>query len=1113
MSIEITCPKCAAQNGGDQKFCGNCGASLAKTCSSCGAHNPPSFQFCGECGKSLLASVAEASVEERRWATVLFADMSGFTGASEKMDPEDVRDFADRCTQKLGSIIEKYGGQVEKVVGDEIMAVFGAPVAHEDDPERAVRSGLELHDCVRTFAEEFGGLRLRVGINTGEVMFAPVGPASARRFTVMGDVVNTAARLETAAPIGGVLVGEETYRSSRQSIRFGDLHHVEAKGKEQPVSAWVAMEPITGPAERTVSSGPMVGRDKQLELLESIWRQVASESSPQMVTILGAPGIGKTRLSREFERLIAPEGVLVIRGRSLPYGETGGYGAFSQLVKRAAQIFETDDPEEAQRKLVKTAQSLLGDDADEVVPHLSLMMGFTSQATGDKATLFFAARRFVEGLAKSTPTILIFEDIHWADQILLDLIESLSSRSREVPVLYLCIARPELYDVRPGWGGGLKAYKTIQLETLSAADSLSLVEKLLVSPGKIGAFGKLADIAEGNPLFIEELVASIADQTSDTAAELPTTIRGIIAARIDALPAVARTVLFDASVIGKIFWKGALASFGSNGALDQGLDILESRDFIRRATVSRFQGDQEYSYRHVLLREVAYATVPKALRRERHAAVASFIERTAGERIDEWAVQLAHHFREAGDHAQAVSYLLRAAEVAGRAWAKSEAIKLLESALELVPEEDEERRLNIKLRKLSLTFDYGDFKGTVSEVDDLLPILQGREKIQALILRAKSAFWLSDAEGATFFAGEAVRLVEDTQDIDLKGPARGIATATKAMGGEVKSAIAEAREAASEWIPGTYQSDLASLLSYWGIYEYWVGNFEEAISIEMRSYEIATEERLPEMVVNTGGQAALGMTALGRIEDALSMYEKVVSLGKEVELVPRQTGRVASMWAGTLREIFDIEGSNRMNEMAIELSGIAAFPNTEVQARTDILFLDLLSADYGSVERDLPSVLDKAEQLKGWHEWLVGGRLALVRADLALSLRRWDEANRYAEEAIELATRVGRLKYEALARTVLGESLAATGLHKDSFEQLSRAVAISQRIGYAPALWRSAYSRSKVESSSGRDEEAAQSIKEAFDAIKDFSSGLNPERRQTFENAVQIREILQESPR
>jgi class 3 adenylate cyclase len=663
-------------------------------CNRCGQENPDVARFCNACGAPL--GEPGRTSEERRVVSVVFVDLVGFTSQAERLDPEDVRAILTPYYERVRSELERFGGRVEKFIGDAVMGIFGAPVAFGDDHERAVRAALAVRDWA---AED--GLQVRIAVNTGEAI-VEVGARTAQgEAMIAGDVVNTAARLQTAAPVGAVLVGEETHASTRTWIEYQPgFHRVKAKGKAEPVQAWIALRAVAPAGERPLTPVPMVGRERELDVLKGIWERVAEERRPHLVTVFGPAGIGKSRLALELmEHAGSGEG-RVLRGRSTPYGASIPYSAFAQHVKQVARVYDSDELPEARGKLAAAVAELVGADAAaEHVANLALLVGLGEEEEApDRETLFFSARLLVESLGSEGATLLLFEDLHWADASLLDLMETLAARVRDVPVLFLALARPEMLNERPGWGGGLPAYTALPLDRLTEHASLELAELLLArleAPGNRAA--GIAETAEGSPLFIEELAASVAERSTAEATELPTSIRAIVAARLDALPPEERSLLVDASVVGRIFWRGALGRIAARDGLSALLGSLEERDLVRREVVSRIRGDQQYAFKHSLIRDVAYQRLPRAERRERHAAVAEFLEETTGE-MGQSEEALAHHWREAGDVGRAVAHLAAAADQAGRGWAKERAVTLYREALGLVPDENEEARRDLRRR-------------------------------------------------------------------------------------------------------------------------------------------------------------------------------------------------------------------------------------------------------------------------------------------------------------------------------------------------------------------------------------------------------------------------------
>jgi class 3 adenylate cyclase/tetratricopeptide (TPR) repeat protein len=633
-----------------------------QTCSRCGRENPSDARFCANCG-SPLSAAAGAAREERKVVTVLFADLVGFTSRSERLDPEDVRATLTPYFARLREELERRGGTVEKFIGDAVMAVFGAPIAHEDDPERAVRAALAIRDAMAEMNEQDPDfdLHVRVGVNTGEALVSlGVSPLQGEGMAA-GDVVNTAARLQTSAPVDGILVGETTQRATERAIEYRHADAVQAKGKTEPVLVWEAVEARSRygiDVTRRVDTS-LVGRERELALLRDALDRARHQDEPQLVTLVGEPGIGKSRLVHELFVHIEgmPDLITWRQGRCLPYGDGVSYWALGEMVKAEAGILETDPDGEAAANVSRMVLELIPEatEGEWVARHLGPLVGLTqergsSQEGSEEAPA--AWRRFLESLAERRPTVLIFEDLHWADDGLLDFLDYLIDWTGDVPLLVICTARPELLARRPGWGGGKLNAATISLAPLSDEETGRLLAGLLdrtLLPAELQA--ALLARAGGNPLYAEEFARMAATRSTEDLAtvELPGSVQGIIAARLDGLDQDAKTLLQDAAVVGKTFWLGAVAAIGGQDPTDlEGrLHELERGRFVRRARRSSVGGETEFAFLHLLVRDVAYGQIPRGTRADKHRAAADWIGSLGGERLEDRAELLAHHYLSA----------------------------------------------------------------------------------------------------------------------------------------------------------------------------------------------------------------------------------------------------------------------------------------------------------------------------------------------------------------------------------------------------------------------------------------------------------------------------------
>jgi class 3 adenylate cyclase len=660
-------------------------------CPTCSQENPAVARFCLACGVSLTTD--PAARDERRIVTIIFVDLVGFTARAEQLDPEDVRALLTPYHERVRGEIESFGGVVEKFIGDAIMGIFGAPVAYGDDAERAVRAALVVRDGVAGVPDV--GLQLRIAVNTGEAVVALGARPALGESMIAGDVVNTASRLQAQAPVNGVIVGRETYLQTREAIAYEPAPPVVAKGKIEPVEAWVASHAVTRAGERLPVERSIVGREPELRLLGAIWERVVTERSTHLVSIFGPAGVGKTTLAARFATIARESGARVVRGRSLPYRESGTYGALATHVMRLCEIFESDPPDVIARKLHDRTRVLLGSRDSEVstvAAHLGVILGVDAgEGAADRDELFASARRFIEAVPREQPTILVFEDVHWSDRNLLDLIETLATRIHGLPLLLLTLARPEFLDTREAWGARLGSYTSLTLGPLAENHARELTLRRLSDGPRAD---EVVRVAEGNPLFIEQLAATI-EETSGGA--LPTSIRGLVAARLDALPKRDRALLLDAAVVGKVFWHDALVALNPEPDVDRMLDELERRDLIRREPLSIIENQRQFTFTHVLIRDVAYDLLPRADRARRHRVVAEFFERSTGASREAIGA-LARHWKSAGDFARAIDQLTRAAEQAERGWAKDHAALLYREALELVPDTDADRRSALRRR-------------------------------------------------------------------------------------------------------------------------------------------------------------------------------------------------------------------------------------------------------------------------------------------------------------------------------------------------------------------------------------------------------------------------------
>jgi predicted ATPase/class 3 adenylate cyclase len=622
------------------------------SCPSCGKDLPGEFAFCPFCAAPLTATQAAAVAEERKVVSVLFCDLVGFTASSDAADPEDVRARIRPYHARLREVIERFGGTVEKFVGDAVMAVFGAPVSHEDDAERAVRAGLRILEAIEELNAQDASLSLqvRVGINTGEAVVALGARPEEGEGIVTGDVVNTASRLQGAAPVDGVAVSEQTFRLTERVFEWAQLEPVTVKGKPEPLQIHRPLRPRARfGSDVTRSHGtPLVGRELEKSLLIGTFERSAQQYSCQLVTVVGEPGVGKSRLCAELFHYIEERPALVRwrQGRCLPYGEGIAFWALGEIVKAECGILESDSPDDVRGKLER-AVSEDAPDRPWLLARLSPLVGLAGEPAAQEES-FTAWRHFLEQLGARGPAVLVFEDLHWADHALLAFLEDLADWSQGVPLLLLCTARHELHEQHPRWAGGLRNATTINLPPLSDQETAELVSALLERAGLATETQRLVlEQAGGNPLYAEEFVRLLTDRGGTAGAEeVPESVQALIAARLDTLSAERKALLQDASVIGKVFWSGAVAAMGDRDLSDveRALHELSRKELIRPDRSSSMEGESEYGFWHALVRDVCYGQIPRAGRAERHRRAAAWLEQKAGERSEDLADVLAHHY-------------------------------------------------------------------------------------------------------------------------------------------------------------------------------------------------------------------------------------------------------------------------------------------------------------------------------------------------------------------------------------------------------------------------------------------------------------------------------------
>ena len=1070
----------------------SCGAPMPAACPTCGAENPTDAKFCMECGTELgpaqtaatktatgsreaaapAPGATEAPPEERRHATVLFADLSGYTAAAEKMDPEAVKALVDRTLRRLGEEIERFGGTIDKFIGDNVMGVFGAPVAHEDDPDRAVRAGIAMQDAMTEAnqdSEEREGVSfsLRVGINSGEVMAGAVGD----RYTVMGDAVNVAARLQAAGRPNSVTVGESTYRSTRETIHYERLEPLTLKGKEEPVPAWEATAVLAGPKTAAArSQTPLIGREEEAGLLTSLAERVEREARPHLVTVIGQAGVGKSRLLRELMTTLddSAHPPTIRRGQCPPYGAGIAYWALAQVLREEFEILDTDSPDVAWGKLRagvgKLMEELEEPDAGErSAALLAIPLGIdppeeAQQVERDpeqmREALFSAARAVVEAISHHRCLVLAIDDIHWADEGMLDLIDHLTRWVRG-PLLLVCLARDELLERRPGWGGGRRNATTISLEPLTEDETRELVAALMPESDGEGT-GVVAERSGGNPLFAEEMVNRLMEEDTVEAEALPSTVQSLLAARLDSLPRPERRLLLHASVVGQTFWEGSLEGAAREESLDVGQMIasLEEKDLLVQTPGSRLAGEREYAFKHVLIRDVAYGMLPKSVRCRKHLEVGEFIRERAGDRGDAMVGMVAEHYARAATlgaeagletdelsklQSQALDLLESAGDAAAALYSNAEAFERYTAALELSDALDagEVARIGEKQGDVALRMGRVDAAVTVWE--------RGLEHHRSQEDLGRVADLHRKIGAALWHKGERRASIDNYQrGIDLL------------KDGQPCLELVRLYEEAASLYMHTGDNMLAIYAS------------EKALRLAERLGEARAASRAHGIFGRVFGR-------IGDSEKARENLERSVALARDSD---RGEAVRALLTLGYHLEVSeaDYEGAAKAYREALELAQEVGDLPSQVELHASLGQLAVYRADWEEVERatEASAGLAEREGLRGklCFPFVLRGVLSWRRGD-------WEDAEKACRRAHELGEQVGRSEVAFSALFWLAATLRDSGDLAGAETELAKALDICERAGLIAQSVEAISARAVALALAGRDEQARAAAEES----------------------------------
>jgi class 3 adenylate cyclase/tetratricopeptide (TPR) repeat protein len=987
------------------------------TCPACGRDNPAGSSFCNACGADLAEPVT-AGREYRKVVTLLFCDVVGSTALGESTDPEALRALLGRYFDEMKKIVERHGGTVEKFVGDAVMAVFGVPQLHEDDALRAVRAAVEMRDALPGL-----GVEARIGVNTGEVV---VGTAER---LATGDAVNVAARLEQAAGAGTILLGPETAALVRDAVETEELE-LELKGKSEPLVAHrlVSLQ-AQAPGFARRFDAPLVGRERELRRLQEAFGQAGADGSCQLFTLLGTAGVGKSRLTAEF--IGSVDGARVVRGRCLPYGEGITYWPVIEVLKQLPPARELDlDP-----AAVTAIEGLLGDEA----------------AVSATEEIPWALRKLLESVAASAPVVAVFDDIHWAEPAFLDLIEHVADLSRAAPILLLCLARPELLERRPGWGGGKLNATTVLLEPLSATQTDELLERLLGEATLDESLReRIREAAEGNPLFVEEMVAFV-EASGDGEVTVPGTIQALLAARLDQLEPGERGVLERGSVEGRIFHRGAVQALAPEETqVESRLSGLVRKELVR-PDKAQLTGEDAYRFRHLLIRDAAYEALPKATRTELHERFADWLAEHGLElvELDEilgYHLEQAHRYRsELGDEHGELG--VRAAQRLTSAGRRSlmmgdgaGAANLLARAVALAEPRDKEG-VELLLDLAQALIDSGALReGRLrrEEALELAPTLGDRAlelrvrcDLDELRITIDSAF---TAEEALERGGEAVRELEQSGDHQALAAAWNLVAFAENLRGTWTGMVAALEHVADHARLAGNRRRESEVLFFVGPAIFW-GPTPVSIGLP-RAEAIAESAGTVRWGKAWAARAVVGFYGMqGRFEEARELAARASSileeLGRPIELY------TLAFWTAPLELLAgDPVAAEREAAAAcdgLEASGEKGFLSTMATLLAEALYAQgRLDEAEAAVRRSREAAT--SDDFNAQAAWRAS------QAKILACRGEHEEADRLAREAIEIIDRSDELSHQGDFRVGLAEVLQLAGRSDESIPVLEEAL-------------------------------------------------------------------------
>jgi class 3 adenylate cyclase/tetratricopeptide (TPR) repeat protein/tRNA A37 threonylcarbamoyladenosine biosynthesis protein TsaE len=1055
----MICPSCGFENPEGFKFCGGCGATLKQVCHNCKNEIPPGFKFCGVCGTPLIKDEAKDKAEssasldtpkpqvqidtedketfakpvsrkdaERRNVTVLFSDISGFTAMSEQLDPEEVREIMNECFNKLSQIIDNYEGTIDKFIGDAIMVLFGAPIAHENDPERAIRAAIDMQQALFEFSKNMKSksgieLKMRVGINTGQVVAGAVGSDLRSDYTVMGDTVNLASRLEHAAPIGGILISDSTYNLAKGIIDVNSLEPIKVKGKSELITVYevVGVKNISNVSDK--KQVPLIGRSEELNQIKKIIDDFSENKQPIVMSLIGEVGFGKNRLIKEFVDKIDPDEISILNGQPLTYARSSSYWMFIDMLKKFFSIKSSDDEETTVKKITKKMSSVLKVDFDEILPYLGSLLSLEVLKRKYAAKLnfllaeqlkertFIAIRDLLLAQIKHKPSVIIFQDLQAADDVSLELCEFIIQSLENSPIVFLFSARSSkrealvrLTENALSINKSIKSY-TFKLNKLSNEDSKALLHQTVSNldlPSEIEEI--ILARADGIPYYIEQIVRMLIDkqiikltgnkyelgQVEIETIVVPENLQNLMMARFDGLSEGSKMVGQIASVFGKTFRLSLIdkivAGETSDIQLDPAIYALEKNEIIVMDTQN---GDREYSFKNTLMQETIYNTLLIKKRVSLHEKTGVFIEENYSKRLEEYVELLAHHFRHSENHLKALKYLIASAEKAKKQYANKQAIKYFNHALDECMNlggtdiSDQQIQIYISMADIDfLTGESGQALDKYSFAADLIK-KKGTDRVklaEVYQLKGKTYSFVGDYDSAVEFLNQAE---DEIKDIEKVGTELLVARIYDTYGwvnynkGSFIEASEYGQKALSLLDGGGSLGDIARANNLLGIIDYDMGKWDPAINYFEKSLAICEEIENLRGVSACLNNLALIQSNRGNFEKSLNYHQKSYDIAKKI--------------------------GDRLG-IAVSLSNIGSIYSSR--------------GDFEEAKEKLESALVIANEI------LADDLIPEINCYLAqtyIGLKKSDGVQKLIDEAVDISKKTGSSYYHALALRVRGE--------------------------------------------------------------------------------------------